>query len=167
MRRFTADLIRPGIALYGGASQAGVANPMRPVVRLDARIIQVREIPAGTGVGYGLTFTAPDARRIATIGIGYADGWPRSLGNRGAAWHAGARLPIAGRVSMDSITLDVTALPPGTLKLGDAVQLIGPHQTLEQVAADAGTIAYEILTGLGSRFARIHVDGHPLTGSNA
>jgi alanine racemase len=95
---FHGDLVRPGIALYGAAPQTGIANPMRPVVRLDARVIQVRDISAGTGVGYGLTFVAPDARRIATISLGYADGWPRALGNCGAAYFDGVRLPIVGRV---------------------------------------------------------------------
>lgn len=153
---FHCDLVRPGVALYGAAPNDAGPNPMRPVVRLEARVIQVRTIPAGTGVGYGLTFNAERETRIATIAVGYADGWLRSLGNRGAAYFNGVRLPIAGRVSMDSITLDVTALPEGTLGLGDWVELIGPSQTLDQVAADAGTISYEILTSLGPRYHRIY-----------
>ncbi|MBR1218807.1 alanine racemase [Bradyrhizobium sp. U87765 SZCCT0131] len=157
------DLARPGIALYGVHPQTGAPSPLRPVVRLDARVIQVREIAAGTGVGYGLTFHAAAPTRLATIGVGYADGWPRCLGNRGAAFFNGIRLPIAGRVSMDSMTLDISALPAGTLNPGDSVELIGPHQSLDDVAGDAGTIAYEILTSLGQRYARIHRDddSHP------
>lgn len=155
--RSHGDIARPGLALYGAAPVEGAANPMAPVVRLDARVIQVRAIQAGTGVGYGLTFTANRAMRIATVSVGYADGWPRRLGNRGAAFFNGVRLPIVGRVSMDSMTLDVTALGRDVLQAGDAVELIGPHQTLEDVAADADTITYEILTALGRRFARLYV----------
>jgi alanine racemase len=115
----------------------------------------VREIPAGAGVGYGLTFRADRATRIATIPVGYADGLPRCLGNRGAFWIAGVRAPIVGRVSMDSITLDVTDVPPEVLYPGAPVEVIGPHQTLDQLAADAGTISYELLTQLGRRYHRI------------
>lgn len=151
------DLVRPGLALYGAAPVTGAPNPMQPVVQLDARVIQIRTIQPGTGVGYGLTFTATQAMRIATISIGYADGWPRQLGNRGAAYFEGRRLPLVGRVSMDSLTLDVSSLPDGALRPGDAVELIGPHQTLDDVAVDADTITYEILTGLGRRFARTYL----------
>lgn len=155
---FHGDLVRPGISLYGGAPLPG-ANPMAAVVALAARVVQLRDVPAGQGVGYGLTFVAPTPRRLATIGVGYADGWLRSLSNRGAAWFGGVRLPIAGRVSMDSIILDVTDLPEGALHEGDLVELIGPHQSIDAVAADAGTIAYEVLTSLGRRYARHYVGG--------
>jgi alanine racemase len=151
---FGCDLVRPGIALYGAAPQVGAANPMRPVIALDARIVQVRTVPAGTGVGYGLTSVAGHDRRIATLSYGYADGWPRMLSNRGAAYVAGVRAPIAGRVSMDSICIDVSAVPEGVLAEATHAELIGPHQTIDAVAADAGTIAYEILTGLRHRHAR-------------
>lgn len=151
---FHGALARPGIALYGGAPTEGVANPMQPVVTLDVRVIQTRTVPAGTRVGYGGVHATTGERRLATIAAGYADGLPRHLSNRGAAYHEGVRLPIVGLVSMDSITLDVTELAPGTLTLGSLVEVIGPHQSLEQVAADAGTISYEILTGLGQRFHR-------------
>lgn len=154
---FHGDLVRPGLALYGAGPFEGLASLMLPALRLDARVIQVRTIQAGTGVGYGLTFTASKAMRIATVSVGYADGWPRRLGNRGAAYFDGVRLPIIGRVSMDSMTLDVTALDDGALAPGDAVELIGPHQSLEAVAADADTITYEILTSLGRRYGRTYV----------
>lgn len=152
------DVVRPGLALYGAAPIAGEPNPMSPVVRLDARVIQVRTIQPGTGVGYGLTFVAREPRRIATVSLGYADGWPRRLGGRGAAFFDGVRLPIVGRVSMDSMGLDVTALPEGALAPGAFVELIGRHQSLDDVAADADTVAYEILTGLGRRYARAYVN---------
>ena len=155
---FHHDLVRPGVSLYGVGPHMNGPNPMQPVVRLDARVVQVRTVPSGTGVGYGLTFTAPRPTRLATIAIGYADGWPRRLGNRGAAYFQGVRLPIAGRISMDTISLDVTALPEAALRLGDYVELLGEHQGLEQVAADADTIAYEILTNLGRRYHRIYLD---------
>lgn len=154
---FYGDLARPGVALYGvepGAHAAG----LRPVLCLDARILQIRTIEAGTGVGYGLDHVATAPQRLATVALGYADGWPRSLGAVGAAWHRGVRLPIVGRVSMDSMTVDIGALPEGALVEGDFVELLGPSQSLADVARDAGTIAYEILTRLGSRHVRIVIE---------
>lgn len=151
------SLLRPGIALYGGAHSVTRPNPMKPVVRLDVAVIQTRDVPAGSLVGYGGSFEAAGPTRLATIAAGYADGLPRSLSNRGAAWYNGVRLPIAGRVSMDSIILDISALPLGTLTQGSFVQMIGPDQTLEDIAEDAGTIAYEILTGLGRRYRRNYI----------
>lgn len=150
------DLVRPGIALYGGAPHNDAPNPMRRVVGLEARIVQLRTIPAGTGVGYGLTFTAQRESVIATIGVGYADGWPWQLGNRGAAFIGGRRVPIVGRVSMDSITIDVTDIPEQQLYPGAPVELLGSHQSVDDVARDAGTISYEILTRLGDRYARVY-----------
>lgn len=148
------DLVRPGAALYGLAPNAKIPNPMRPVIRLDAKVIQIRSIPAGAAVGYGYGFRAAAPMRIATISVGYADGWLRSLGNKGAAYHGTARLPIAGQVSMDSMTVDVTSLPEGALRPGDTVELIGPHQPADDVARACGTIGYEILTSLGRRYHR-------------
>lgn len=166
---YHGDLVRPGIALYGGAPQGGRANPMQPVVALEARIVQWRDVPAGTGVGYGLTSVADHDRRIATLSYGYADGWPRMLSNRGAAYVAGVRAPIAGRVSMDSICIDVTDVPVDLLLATPHAELIGPHQSIDQVAADAGTIAYEILTSLRHRHARrilaLHEQGDATCGS--
>jgi len=156
-REYHNHLLRPGIALYGGAPSLDRPNPMKPVVRLDLAVIQTRTVPAGSLVGYGGSFEASGSTRLATIAAGYADGLPRSLSNRGAAWYDGVRLPIAGRVSMDSIILDISALPEGTLTQGSFVQMIGPEQTLEDIADDAGTIAYEILTGLGRRYRRTYI----------
>ena len=147
------DMVRAGIALYGGAPQLD-GPAMRPVVSLTAGIIQLRTIPAGAAVGYGLTHVCERATRIATIAVGYADGWPRHLSNRGSAYIGGHRASIVGRVSMDSITLDVTDIPDALLYPGAPAELLGPHQTVDQVAADAGTIAYEILTQLGHRYHR-------------
>lgn len=155
---FHADIVRAGIALYGGSPNRSAPNPMRPVVGLEARIIQIRTIAAGGGVGYGHSHRCARESRIATVGVGYADGLPRSLGNRGAAWHGGVRLPIVGRVSMDSITIDVTAVPQERIAAGDWVELIGPHQSIDRLADDAGTISYEMLTSLGARFDRTYVE---------
>ncbi|AWM26482.1 alanine racemase [Sinorhizobium fredii USDA 205] len=147
-------LARPGIALYGGAPTAGTPNPMEPVVWLDVAVIQTRTVPAGTRVGYGGAHVTSAETRLAIIAAGYADGLLRSLSDRGAVFYDGVRLPIVGRVSMDSITVDITTLPEGTLSLGSLVEVLGPHQSLEDVAKAAGTISYEILTSLGRRYER-------------
>lgn len=155
---FHNNVVRAGIALYGANPCPGAPNPMQSVVRLDARVIQIRDIPAGTGIGYGLTYTATSDMRLATLGIGYADGWPRSLSGRGHAYVNGTRVPFVGRVSMDSIVIDISAIGDGVLRCGDFVELLGPNQTLDDVARDAGTIPYEILTSMGRRFHRDYLD---------
>lgn len=154
---FEADLVRAGLALYGAAPSPAQAGLLRPVVRVEARVIQVRGVPAGAGVGYGLTFTTTRPSRIATLAVGYADGWPRRLGGQANAFFDGRPAPIVGRVSMDSLTVDVTDLPPAAVREGAHAELVGPHAPLEAVAAAAGTIPYEILTGLGPRLARAYV----------
>jgi alanine racemase len=147
------DLVRPGAALYGINPTPG-ANPMRAAVRLQAPVVQTREVAAGAGIGYGHTWHAPAATRLATLGIGYADGLPRSLGNRGAAWLGGTRLPMVGRVSMDSITVDASALPADALAPGTLLDLIGPDCDVDGVAAAADSTGYELLTRLGARLVR-------------
>lgn len=147
-------LARPGIALYGGTPTTGCTNPMEAVVSLDVAVVQTRTVPAGTRVGYGASHVTTGEKRLATIAAGYADGLPRSLSGRGAVYCDGIRLPIVGRVSMDSITVDISALREDRLRLGSLLEVLGPHQTLEDVARDAGTISYEILTGLGQRYER-------------
>ncbi|KQZ14863.1 alanine racemase [Mesorhizobium sp. Root554] len=151
------DLARLGVALYGVNPTPVLENPMLPVVRLDAKVIQTRNLPAGTGVGYGHAFTAPGPMRLATLSIGYADGWQRRVS--AAAFIDGVRLPFVGRVSMDMIVIDISALPPDRLQRGDLVELIGPSQSVDDIAAIAGTIGYEILTGLGHRFHRRYLGG--------
>jgi alanine racemase len=157
---FRYDLVRPGAALYGINPQPGHPNPLRQAVSLDARIVQVRTIEAGDAVGYGARYVATRTRRIATIAVGYADGWLRALSGRGCAWIDGVRVPIAGTVSMDSITLDVTGIPDARLQPGMTVELLGPNQHVDAVASHAGTIGYEVLTRLGGRFERRYVVGH-------
>lgn len=151
------DLARPGVALYG-VGPSSDDNPIVPVLTLDARVIQVRTVEKGTPVGYGGTYIAPSDMRVATIAVGYADGWFRCLSSKGSVYYGDVRLPIIGRVSMDSITVDVSALDEGTLTLSSLVELIGAHQSLEDVAADCETIPYEILTSLGDRYARIYTN---------
>lgn len=154
---FHFDLARPGAALYGVAPVAGLANPMRAVAHLQGCIIQTREIAAGTGVGYGLTWHSAAPSRIATVAVGYADGWLRSLSNRGVAHINGLVAPMVGNVSMDTITLDVSHIPLAQLYPGALVDLISDNNTVDQVAERASTIGYEILTSLGMRYQRHYV----------
>lgn len=151
------DLVRPGAALYGIAPVAGASNPLRPVVRLQGKVMQTRDIEPGTPVGYGHSWRCGQPTRIATVSVGYADGWLRALGNRGAAWFNGTLLPLVGKVSMDTITLDANAVPAGALQPGVLVDLINEQQDVDTVAAQAGTIGYEVLTSLGQRYARRYV----------
>ncbi len=153
------DLGRPGVALYGVNPTPGRPNPMCQVVRLQGKILQVREIDAPRTVGYGATHRAAGPTRVATVAVGYADGYLRSLSNRGSAWLGNQRVPVVGRVSMDLITLDVTGTPPGTARPGAFVDLIGPELPADAVAEAAGTIGYEILTALGRRYHRIYLGG--------
>jgi len=150
---FASDLARPGAALYGVNPTPGRANPMRPVVRLRAAVLQVRTIGAGEAVGYNATWVARRPSRIATISVGYADGWHRAHGNRGHAVFDGAPVPLVGRVSMDLTTFDVTDHP--TIRPGSWLDLIGPGRAVDDVAAAAGTNGYEVLTALGRRYARV------------
>jgi alanine racemase len=155
---YASDLARPGCALYGINPTPGAPNPMRPVIRLEAPILQIRDIPAGASVGYGASFMAACPSRIATIAVGYADGYLRSLSGRGVAAYRDMILPMVGRVSMDLITLDVTEAPG--LAPGDRVTLIGgTAPSPDDLAAQAGTIGYEILTSLGDRYRRAYGAG--------
>lgn len=149
------DLARPGAALYGINPTPGEPNPMAPVIQLHAKVAQTRSVPAGTGIGYGHAYRATEPLRLATISLGYADGWHRRAD--AAAWVDGVRLPFVGRVSMDSIILDVSAVPAGRIGEGDLVELIGPSQSVDAAAGHADTIGYEILTSLGLRFHRRYV----------
>jgi alanine racemase len=148
------DLVRPGAALYGVNPRAGHANPLAPVVRLSAKIVQIREIDRGRPVGYGAAHVMPAPGRVATVAVGYADGWLRSLSDRGCGTLAGKRVPLLGRVSMDLATFDVSAVPAGLAHPGATIELLGDAYGVDAVAADAGTIGYEILTALGARYHR-------------
>lgn len=147
------EMVRPGIALYGLAP-GKEGGKLHPAVSLEAQILQIRHLGIGDRIGYGLTYRAEQERRIATVGIGYADGIFRSFAATGALWKEGKSLPIRGRISMDSLSVDITAYENGTLQEGDWLTVIGPDQDLLRIARDAGTIGYEILTSLGYRSDR-------------
>ncbi|HZS84081.1 MAG TPA: alanine racemase [Stellaceae bacterium] len=151
-------IARPGAAVYGVNPQPGRPNPMAQAVILKGRIIQTRDVDRGDTVGYGATHRLDRPGRIATVAVGYADGWLRSLSNRGGAVIAGQPVPLIGRVSMDLITLDVSGLEPHLARPGAFVELIGRDRTVDDVAAEAGTIGYEILTLLGRRYHRVYRD---------
>jgi alanine racemase len=151
---FASDLARPGAALYGINPTPGHPNPMRSAVTLKARVVQVRQIGAGEGVGYNSTWRASRDSRIATVSVGYADGFLRSLSNRATAFFDGRPVPLVGRVSMDLTTFDVTD-HPGIVP-GAWLELIGPRATPDDLAEAAGTNGYEILTSLGPRYHRVY-----------
>ena len=153
------DLGRPGIALYGGNPTPDAANPMRAVIALQAPILQVRTIAPGDVVGYGATFHAASTLRAATVPLGYADGYHRTLGNRGVTHIGGIACPVLGRISMDLISIDVTAVSENKAHPGATVEIIGPSQDIEDVAARAGTNSNEILTSLGARYHRVYIGG--------
>jgi alanine racemase len=149
------DLVRPGAALYGVNPTPGAMNPMKPVVRLSARVLSVRDIPAGESVGYNGTWVAERPSRIATCALGYADGFLRALSGRAVASFDGTPVPLVGRVSMDLTTFDVTDLP--RIHPGDWLDVLGAGCTADDLAEAAGTNGYEILTSLGPRYQRVYL----------
>ena len=153
------NLVRPGAALYGLAPSPG-PNPMGNPVRLRTRILQARTIDTPGTVGYGATFETTRGQRLITLGLGYADGFSRMLGNRGSVFLAGKRLPVVGRVSMDLTVCDATDVPESLCFPGAWVDIIGPDQSTDALAKQAGTIGYEILTNLSRRCRRIYLNGH-------
>lgn len=155
-------LSRPGYALYGGNPTPGAPNPMRAVVRLTAPILSLREVAAGEPCGYNAAWTARRPSRIAAIGVGYADGYPRACGgddSRPAAFAVmdGRRLAVVGRISMDLTLIDVTDAPGA--QVGSQVTLIGDGVGVDEVGRWAGTNGYEVLTRLGPRYERIYRGG--------
>lgn len=163
------DLTRPGIALYGGEAMNAVANPLRPVATAEARIVQIRDAKAGETVSYGGTHQLSRDSRLAVAAVGYADGYLRNLSGSGIALRgavplgafgfvAGKRVPIVGRVTMDLTIFDVTDIPARDIQAGDYIELFGQNMPLDEVARAAGTIGYELLTGLGLRYERRYID---------
>jgi alanine racemase len=155
------DVVRPGVALYGVNPTPGRSNPMRAVVELRARIVQLRHVPRGETVGYDAAWKAKRATRLAVAAIGYADGYLRAASSSddvpgGESVVAGRRCPLAGRISMDLVTVDITDLPDGAVRRGDFVTLIGDEITVDDLAKAAGTIGYEVLTSLGRRYHRVY-----------
>jgi alanine racemase len=163
--QYPFDLVRPGAALYGVNPTPEADNPMRPVVELKARIVQIRMVDKGESVGYGATWTARRPTRLAIVAAGYADGYFRAGGSndgtRGAdVVVAGTRCPVAGRISMDLLAVDITDLPSrATVRRGHLVTLIGEGITVDELAHHFGTIGYEVLTNLGDRYNRIYKGG--------
>ena len=153
------DLVRPGFALYGGNPVPELPNPMAQVIRLQGRILQVRSVDTPQGVGYGASYKVSGPTKIATVALGYGDGYLRSLGNTGKVWIEAHEAQVVGRISMDLTTVDVTPIPENLTQEGELVDFIGPGQTVDQVAATAGTIGYEFLTRLGARLHREYVGG--------
>jgi len=165
---FQFDMVRPGAALYGINPTPEADNPMLPVVDLKARIVQIRDVERGESVGYGGNWTARRPTRLAVVSAGYADGYFRAAssndGTRGAeVMVAGKRCPVAGRISMDLLAVDVTDLEKNAVRRGHMVTLIGEGITVDELAHHFGTIGYEVLTSLGARYVRVYkgetVDG--------
>jgi alanine racemase len=155
-RAFHFDFVRPGAALYGVNPQPGGPNPMRQIVRLSGRILQIREVDRGESVGYGATHSMDAPGRLATVAVGYADGWRRSLSPRGSGRLGGKRVPLLGRVSMDLAVFDISDVDPALARPGEFIELLGEDYGVDAAAADAGTIGYEILTALGRRYHRVY-----------
>ncbi|MFO0682729.1 MAG: alanine racemase [Sandaracinus sp.] len=155
------DMVRPGGALFGIGMGLKEARELRGAMRIRTEIISLRAIEAGTHVGYDGTFVARDRTLVATVPIGYGDGLPRQLGNRGVMLVRGQRCPIIGRVSMDLTMIDVTAVPG--VAGGDEVVVLGAQGTetitTDEVAALSGTIAYDVLTAVSRRVPRTYVGG--------
>src|SRR5438270_3457194 len=162
--QFQFDMVRPGAALYGINPTPEADNPMQPAVELKARIVQLRTIERGDSVGYGGTWTARRPTKLAIVAAGYADGYFRAAGandgTRGAeVVVAGKRCPVAGRISMDLMAVDITDLPDKTARRGHMATLLGEGITVDELAHHFGTIGYEVLTSLGKRYARIYKGG--------
>lgn len=152
---FHFDLVRCGVGVYGGHPFVDA----QPVVHLDTPILQIRDISEEQGVGYGLSWTAERPSRVGTLPLGYADGMHRAMSNGAALYFGGEPVPLIGRVSMDLITVDLTDHPAA--QVGDMLEVLGPNQSVDDLAQAAGTIGYEVLTSLGHRYARRY------TGANA
>ena len=150
------DMVRPGIALYGSGSGSIPSKPLKQVIKLYSRILQIRTLSTGASVGYGASYRVSEATRVATVGLGYADGYLRSLSNCSWVFFNGLRLPVIGRISMDYITIDITQIASEKIKTGDFIEIIGDKFTLDDLATVANTVPHELLTRLGTRHHRIY-----------
>jgi len=153
-RDYAFDLVRPGLALYGGNPQPEKPNAFKPVAALTGRILQLRRVDKGESVGYAATFRTGRPSTLATVALGYADGLMRAIGNRGMGAVAGVLVPVVGRVSMDLVTLDVTDAPEWAAVPGADIEFLGNAISLEDFASRAQTASYEVLTSLGARIPR-------------
>ena len=156
-REYHFDVVRPGAAIFGLAPLARTPNPMAQVIHLQGKILQVRVVDSGQTVGYGATHRVTRRSRIAAVAVGYGDGYLRALSNRAIGFIGGVKASLVGRVSMDLITFDVTDIPESACRAGDYIDLISEHHGTDQLAAEGGTIGYEILTSLGHRYHRRYV----------
>jgi alanine racemase len=154
---FHFDVARPGCALYGINPTNG-KNPMQPVATLSAPILQIRSAEQDETVGYGATYNAKRGSRLAIIALGYADGWTRMLSNKGFGFVSGHKVPVAGRISMDMLALDVTEIPESKLASSVYAEFINKEQTVDDIAQACGTIGYEVFTRIGSRVKRIYAN---------
>lgn len=157
---FQFDVCRVGIGLYGGNPFSSQANVCRAVVSVETPILQLSDIEQGESVSYGATWVAARPSRIATIGVGYADGYLRLAGEDGAVAIGEYRAPIIGRVTMDLIMIDVTDIPADKIEVGSLVELMGEEITVDEVAEHGQTISYEVLTSLGQRYQRDYIFDH-------
>jgi alanine racemase len=149
--KYTLEEVRAGIGLYGGGPAPSDGEPPKTVVTITTPILQIRKVNRGETVGYGATWMADGPKTLATVGLGYADGFLRAASNRGNAVVGGVRRPLVGRVSMDLIVVDVTGT---NAKVGDEIEFLGPNMPLTEVASAMGTIDYELLTRIGPRVER-------------
>lgn len=155
---YQGHLSRPGIGLYGGNPFSDIRpNPFESVIEILAPIIQIRSLKIGENTGYGCSWKAKRESHIATLSLGYADGISRHISNKGYGMLGGYKLPIIGRISMDTLTLDITDLPDNLKKIGQKVEILGKNITIDHMASWADTIAYEILTSLGHRYQRNYI----------
>lgn len=152
------DMARPGCALYGINPVEGIENPMLGAVTLKSRILQIRDVEAAGTAGYGASYKISPPAKCATISVGYADGYFRSFTGRGFVYIGSEKCPVIGRVSMDTIIVDITKLKTAVTE-GDFAEIIGAHHTVDDAAKEAGTIGYEILTALGKRYQRLYRNG--------
>ena len=154
-KNFHFDIVRPGLALYGSVP-GHLQNNLKNCISLYGRVLQIREVDKGQLIGYGGTYKLPKKSRIATIGVGYADGYQRALSGSSTVFHHGFPLPVVGRISMDSITVDISSLPDNNLKEGNFLELLGKNFTIDEAASLAQTVPYEMITGLGRRHYRYY-----------
>ncbi|HTK79027.1 MAG TPA: alanine racemase [Rhizomicrobium sp.] len=155
-KEYVFDVVRAGIGLYGGHPQITGENPFAVAAVATGRILQIRRVDRGETVGYGATFRVGRPSTLATVGLGYADGLMRAIGNKGQGAIAGMRAPIVGRLSMDVMTLDVTDIRSEAVSVGAEVEFLGDTISLEEFAGWAGTASYEVLTSFGRRLPRYY-----------
>jgi alanine racemase len=153
-QQYHFDVARPGIALYGSYPNPTIFNPLNQVVKLYGRVLQIREAKTGSTVGYNASHLLKKKTLIATVGLGYADGYIRSLESNSYAFFKGAKLPIIGPISMDYITVDISNIKTDMMKIGDLIEFIGDNFTLDDIAKAANTVPHEILSNLGKRHQR-------------